>query len=145
MAMTGMIVTVIAVFAFVKLSEDRPTLVEELQQSGSPGRVINIVHASWGLNCNHVLTIKRQDNQRRGLPTDKLTDMKRDNVLTVVQELCDDRSTCHFTATPSRLKNSRYPRCAKTLEVSYRCFSYDRLRSITVRDGDKVEIDCRNV
>ena len=64
------------------------------------------------------------------------------NVLLKVSTLCNGKVSCEFKATSAVLESEPLAACLKNLDVGYRCFSYDRLWTVTVQQGQTVKIDC---
>lgn len=141
MAMSGMILAAIVVYVYVEFSNQK--VEQPVVDDGSAGRAIFIHSASFGLNCNPIIEVKRKDNLREGLPVDKLIPVPQNNVLDLLTKQCGGKVTCTIDVTPEALKDNSYPRCAKVLDVAYRCFSYDGVTTLSASQGEKLSIDCR--
>jgi hypothetical protein len=110
--------------------------------AGAPPHVIAVHHASWGLNCKG--TFAASDGSRgvfanAGNPADRL---KEDNVLDQVSTICNGNVSCDIRLNEATLGPDPMPDCgSKTLEVEYRCFSYDRPWKVR-SNGGSLAIQC---
>lgn len=113
-------------------------------------RFIQISSASWGLNCNRTIERHNQsvDEAERNFAKDapkRIDEVNKDNALLALSRMCDGRTLCKI----SKVKTSTIGlepiglRCNKELEVSYRCFEFDRAQELTVKQNKPLEIDCR--
>lgn len=89
-------------------------------------RFIQIVHASWGLNCKGFATSQTGPQT----PDTFITEGKRgpfytDNVLLLLSQMCNGKVQCAAWDLPKVLPNPM-PACSKELEIEYRCFEFDR-------------------
>lgn len=101
---------------------------------------IMIERASWGLNCRTSTDKSVGGNYVQSNNND--TEIKENNVLYRVSQLCNGKSKCDILIDPAVLGNDPFPNCGyKALQVEYRCFSIDRLRNSTV-SGGILTIDC---
>ncbi len=101
---------------------------------------INIERASWGLNCLAYTKNKNTDNYMQPDPAN--TKLKENNVLSAVSRLCNVKSKCDIPIDPNVLGEDPAPSCGyKVLQVEYRCFNIDRLRSEKASEG-VISIDC---
>lgn len=99
---------------------------------------IKVFRASWGKNCDG-----RRKRSLVAMPGMKTThEVEEDNVLETVQELCDGKLDCTFTADSTTLKLDPAPSCRKYLTVFYRCFSYDHPRYDSIYEGRDATINC---
>lgn len=96
-------------------------------QKESPYRLA-ISKAWWGENC-----LKR-DKGKQPMP-------KEVDVTSQIEGPCNQQERCSLHMDKLALGDP-YPNCAEELTVSYRCFSYDKLRSVTYNAGDLVELNC---
>ncbi len=89
---------------------------------------ISITHASWGLNCPSV-AINSDASRHDAFMNKPVTNTKlhEDNVLGPVGILCNGTTKCDVTPDETTLGTDPAPECtSKSLEIEYRCFSYDR-------------------
>ena len=99
---------------------------------------ISIAHATWGRECA-IESNGASDAFRGAASTNPL---REDNVLVRVNELCSGRVICEIPLNSAALGEDPAPDClSKTLEVEYRCFSYDRPWTVTASSG-KLVINC---
>lgn len=115
------------------------------------GNYVRIVSATWGKNCD--IAIDEQLKRRASEPASKDADGRlipqpmlyksfTDNALPALQEGCDHKIKCDFPVTDDTVGIKPSVDCHGQLEVSYRCFDVDRLRSKTVDNGNGLAIDC---
>lgn len=114
---------------------------------------IRIDQAHWGYNCNaqyrsYMRRARLGTNGDKAATTGttgnapaKPQPVLQNNVLSLVGKLCDVKTECKFTADSLTLGNP-YANCFKELDIRWRCFSYDRLHSATISEGEPVEISC---
>jgi hypothetical protein len=114
---------------------------------------VRIVGATWGLNCNVFIASAMAVQANEGLPRDKdgtaiaaavLKKITPDNVLDTVKILCNGKLTCETYIDSTILANEPSADCFKQLDVSYRCFEVDRLRTLSVGQNETLKIDCTN-
>lgn len=114
-------------------------------------RYIQIYSATWGRECNDYIQqeltrrtsappVKNEKGEVVTLPPLQL--VTTDNVLPVVSKQCDGKMTCDIRADSQLLGIEPQESCFKKLEVSYRCFAIDPLRSITIEQRNTKTIDC---
>jgi hypothetical protein len=112
-----------------------------------------IVSATWGLNCNVFIESAIAVQAKEGLARDAngtviaapiLKKVTPDNVLEKVKALCNGKPFCETYINSEILGNEPSADCFKQLEISYRCFEVDRLRSASVGQNDALKIDCTN-
>lgn len=113
-------------------------------------RAIEIYSATWGMECNPY--IKEQIDNQKAQPLPKAGEtadghtqqqlVTRDNALMKVGELCNAKNTCTLMPTNETLGLSVLNSCGKKLEITYRCYSYDRLWPLTIGQGETKKIDC---
>lgn len=115
---------------------------------------MRIESASWGLNCNALYSIYKQREQEMArnqknaqpgkapaAPKSPATIISQNNVLDTVKKLCEGKAKCAFPANAAVLGDV-FSNCSKVLEISWRCFNYDKLRTQTVQNGSPLTIDC---
>lgn len=113
---------------------------------------ITMVEASWGLNCNRYIEqqLKKSAFGSSALAGDAASDskespalamIKQNNVLTILQTLCDKKTQCQLTARNDILGNP-YTDCSKELTVAWRCFSYDKLHEKTINENNSFTLSC---
>jgi len=108
-------------------------------------RYVSVFTASWGLNCNSEITRLRSqavtiNPDGSAQPRPEL--VTPNNVLLPVGEICNGRLRCNFPVNAAVLGVDPLLSCYKELEVSYRCFSIDRLWTKKFSQGDTLSIDC---
>ena len=144
---------VLVLYAFIGPGGTKKITIEQ-----KTDRYIHIYSASWGLNCAPFI---EQENARlqelrlrpqllQTLPQDAqpaslepIPAVTRDNVLSIVGERCNNQISCSFDASSALLKSEPLASCYKHLEVSYRCFEFDRLNTVKVNQSDTLTIDCK--
>lgn len=105
-------------------------------------RRIAITHASLGLNCRGAMVSNTAAQPATGKET--VPALREDNVFSAVSLMCNGKTECTVSATDSALGKDPAPDCTpKTLEIEYRCFSYDRPWSVK-SSGGSVKLECRN-
>lgn len=113
---------------------------------------ITIVEATWGLNCNPYIEerIKKTAFSNTASKSNTTTDakesptfamIKQNNVLPILQSLCDKKTQCQVTARNDVLGNP-YADCSKELYVSWRCFSYDKLHTKILNENNNFTMSC---
>ena len=104
---------------------------------------ITLTHATWGLNCHKVLsTIAKPSDPYAD--SDKNNKSGPDNILKQVATLCDGKQACDIIADVNTLGPDPFPECTpKSLDIEYRCFSYDRPRIISTTAGN-ASLRCAN-
>lgn len=123
-------------------------------------RAVEIYSATWGMECNayikdilerpkkltSIAQTSAEGNAAQPVPAQpdapKLEYATKDNALIKVSELCNGKNTCELTPTNETLGLNILDTCGKKLDVSYRCYSYDRLWNLTIQQGDTKKIDC---
>lgn len=104
-------------------------------------KVIDIVRASWGMECNTLLDeITNTDtyiSAYGGLipdnPAEAREKLKENNVLDIVKAKCNGKVECEITNSIEYMETDLAPFCyEKLLEIEYRCFSFDKLRKTLV-------------
>jgi len=113
------------------------------QQAANPQgeRTIKIWEASWGLNCQDA-PLKNPD---AALSPQKRSDIKKDNVLEQVRQMCDGQVTCQFKASKATLGDvAPDRRCTPELKLIYRCYELDRPWQIRAENRQQVAFSCRD-
>lgn len=107
-------------------------------------RYIQIVSASWGLNCNSYITEAMRLQQTRALSGNEtpLTLVSPNNALPVLSEQCNGRLQCDIVATAEGVGSEPLRTCFKQLALSYRCFTLDRAWSLTLSQGERITLNC---
>lgn len=135
----GIMFVVITIMYFAFQPKSPQTIINQLGDN-----YIRINEAHWGLNCNE--NYKAYQRRKRTMPPQQ-TDapepkpVVRNNVLPRMSELCDIKAKCEFTADSATLGEA-YQYCTKELNLSWRCTTYDRLRTYNGYENDRVVIDC---
>jgi hypothetical protein len=121
------------------------SLIWQLRGQGTPTpqeaavipHVISIIHASWGMNCKDIAIV--QDGMPQdafGNPQTVNPKIKLDNVFGPVSMECNGKTECEIQADDAKLGEDPAPECTpKTLEIEYRCFSYDRPWRVKASSG----------
>lgn len=105
---------------------------------------LSVVHASWGFNCKVFMPSKQYPlvnnySQQYDIDTSKINE---DNVLSAVSNICNGKSSCVINLDTNTLGEDPLPSCGnKILQVDYRCFSVDKLRTARAAVG-QINIDC---
>lgn len=103
------------------------------------------------MECNPY--IQQELDRRQKVPADKdesgkvvarpvITLVTTNNVLPTISGLCDGKLSCDISANSEFLASEPSKNCFKKLEIGYRCFSFDRLRSMTTEQDKTNRIDC---
>lgn len=91
-------------------------------------RLIAVTHASLGLNCRNI-AITNEATPHDAFSSSKPQNPKlsEDNVFSAVSLKCNGSTECTIAVDDPELGEDPAPDCTpKTLEIEYRCFSYDR-------------------
>ncbi len=105
---------------------------------------IRISEAHWGLNCNeNYKAYLRRKAALGNKPAEgpEPQPVLKNNILPRLSSLCDIKSKCEFVANSITLGEA-YQYCTKDLYISWRCTTYERLRTFKGYEGDTVSIDC---
>ena len=115
-------------------------------------RFVQVYSATWGMNCNEQIDRENHDRERLRLQPQgagagraafaPLPPVTADNVLVRIGDKCNGKIACRFNATSEAIGTEPFEACFKRLSIGYRCFTYDRLHTIEVGQGDPVTIDC---
>lgn len=134
------ILVVFLIWKMVQVApEEKPPLVIS-------GYAIEVVRASYGLECNSSLKYRPstvtdpyagQDNTRNLI--------RENNVLTPISSRCNGQVRCNVKAEPLDFGKDIANCAGATLQVEYRCFMLDRLRRSIASSGEMVVIDCSNI
>ncbi len=159
-ALSGIIVTVLIIFASSGKLESPPEQKPKAQtqtildatgttkqiviEEPIGDRFVTIWEGRWGLNCNEIAD--RFRNRRPGAPPAPPKQLvKFNNVRDKIAPLCDGKRDCEFIADVETLGNpAPNSGCRPTLELVYRCYSYDRPWRVTANMGEMVTINCKN-
>ena len=142
----------IVITAIYALTE-QPKPVAPLDTSLKSGRSVEIYSATWGDNCNRdieqALADRRtippaKDEKGQLIELPKLSPIVANNVLSSVSTACNGKPACELPATSEALGVEPIIGCSKKLTVSYRCFSFDRLWTVTVEQSKPLKIDCND-
>lgn len=144
----SIICIVITALYFLIGPSTKPTPVDPRAHSD---RAIEIYTATWGEDCNPY--IQEEIIQRSNKPPVKndkgeivaqepLKLVEQNNVLTLVGNACNGQLKCDINPTPATMGIDPLPSCAKKLNLSYRCYSYDRLWNVSIGQGVTTTIDC---
>lgn len=139
-----LIVTFI-ILAVTIIWEFKPDAVQLTDQgdNGEISRRIIVNHASWGLNClqydiessNRVKTPYRtKESKNKGI--------FKDNAYKAVALACNGELECEVRASDEIISPEPEPNCQpKSLDIEYRCFSYDRPWRVQT-EGGTVKLEC---
>lgn len=128
-----------------------PKPVQQDPVKAANGHLVQIAGATWGENCNTYIeqameaqTSEPMTHDEKGDAAAKavLKPVTSNNVQQKVAEACNGKPVCELYVDASTLGVDPLPTCYKQLVTTYRCFSFDRLNSITVNQGDTLKIDC---
>lgn len=137
----GSICLIVIVLFFIMQPETRAPVETSPYATGD--RYVRIDSASWGMNCNQEIS-RRMRQPRDAEATDKpLQLVSTNNVLLQMGELCNGRMVCQLSANSDILQEEPLSSCFKQLEVTYRCFSIDKLWRVQANQGDELIIDCK--
>lgn len=144
------LITLIVVVLYIVIDpKPQQAPVDNAPREGD--RQVSIINATWGENCNPAIEEALRDQRNsppvkdgRGnvLPYMPLKKVEPDNVLQKVSETCNHRFACQLRLDPETLGVDPLPGCYKQLVVAYRCFTFDRLNTLTLDQGDMLKIDC---
>ncbi len=114
------------------------------------GNLIQVVRASYGMNCNpRSATARVPRNAPAGkfeFDSDSESKLYWDNARETVAPRCQGKPACQVTNTPAAVGFDPAPACfEKELVVEYRCYSFDRLWKLVVPPSEKGDIDCSKV
>lgn len=115
----------------------------QLPKKQSDTRAIEVVRASWGLNCLDSFASAPQKGDAFGRTFAHNNPLKENNILVKVSEACNLRAQCVIRNDVEQLGFDPAPECpGKEIIVEYRCFSYDRPWRITIPSRESAAIDC---
>lgn len=106
-------------------------------------RFIEIIHASWGLNCRSLRLKETGKPQTSGAfaSVEKRHPLSEDNVLQAISQLCNGKTQCG-SQNIALMVSDPSPTCLnKELEIEYRCFEFDRPWHIRSKNNGFM-IDC---
>jgi len=141
-------ITVVIYILFLIINP-KPAVNESTTFSGT--NYVQMNSASLGLECNRSLdrAINEAMEKRASLPPEKRSsvvipnEILRNNALGRISELCNGKELCQFRADRQTIAIETFNECDNKLELSYRCYEVDRLRQLTVDQGEEVTLDCR--
>lgn len=114
-------------------------------------RYVRVVSATWGLNCNPFIEEAKRARATSALPTDDkgnvipqepIKEMALDNILSTAKTMCDGKISCQIMATSDVLGLDPMDSCFKKLNLNFRCFEMDRLKTTETNQGEMLKIDC---
>lgn len=106
---------------------------------------ITIISASLGLNCSKMGFVNEQSSRDPFANSNppSSNDLKLNNVLPKVSELCNGKVRCEIKNSEAILGINTKTFCInKQLEVEYRCFSFDRPWVLKALAEETIAIDC---
>ncbi len=104
---------------------------------------VDIESATYGTNCHGqdvTSSAARPDSSQLG--SDGKYRIVSGNATDAVSRLCQQQKTCSISVSERSLGFDPASGCAKSLDVSYRCFSFDKLRTASAAHRDKLTLDC---
>lgn len=143
------IVTVITILILVMYNLFKPAPVIVAVPEEEKTSNLRVEAATWGRNCNELYPIYNRRAQELAKTQETPPKEQKsppvmiapNNVLELVKKLCDGKAHCEFNVNADVLGDI-FSDCSKEFEVSWRCFSYDKLRTETIQNGDPFKIDC---
>lgn len=141
-------VLILGVFALFDTPESQKLTLD----GSNPNIRMQIQKANWGNNCNSLYEIYKRRAEQAEKNGDKRPPspgqtppviIPENNAIGIVKGLCEGRSKCRIDANSGVLGNV-FSDCSKDLEISWRCFSYDKLRYEKAPNGGTIRIDCEN-
>ncbi len=131
-----------AVFTGWQYMLHRQQLSESAQSQPASDWFIRIYRANYGLNCNDASSATASSEYADS--RNNLRPIREDNALKEISNLCNGRAACALMVTNELFALDPAPGCRdKTLEVEYRCFSYDKPRKVSAKYNARLAIDCR--
>lgn len=125
----------------MQLIESAPAPQQPTQEAVSQYK-INVLHASWGLNCQEYSSEWNTQDQDAFANNPDKNKLKEDNIYSKITALCQDKEKCEFMVGQETLGDDPAPYCGeKEIKIEYRCFSFDRPWNIRSHDK-KIQIDC---
>lgn len=146
---TAISVLCLLITALYALLAPKHPSTEVVQQDN--GLAVEIYSATWGEECNfYIQDLIEKYNQKplekdangQLIKQDKPTLVVPNNALMAVSQWCNGKPACDINPTADTIGFDPLPSCSKKLAVSYRCYSYDRLHTLSVAQGDTKRIDC---
>lgn len=112
-------------------------------------RFIQIDNATWGKNCDPFVDQALAEwrlpaTGSKEAATPRPEQAQYNNVLSLISAECNGKLSCRVLATSDVMKVEPLKSCYKRLTVGYRCFTYDRLWTADIGQGDLLELDCRD-
>jgi len=128
---TTIIILVFAAWQYMYGTAPAPVVVEQTvsNEPANESRAIEIIRASWGLNCSNVplAAVKEEPLANYADDNRKTSPLADNNVLEAVTKLCNGKLTCEIAINTATLGPDPMPQCYdKQLVVEYRCFAFDR-------------------
>lgn len=143
-AITIICLVIIGVY-FLTRPKPIPAIVSQPQLGD---RYIQIFSATWGEECNPYIehnaanmSMKKDENGMLIVP-ERPTPVEVNNVLPALSKACNRKLSCNLFVNSNNLNAEPMESCFKQLKVSYRCFAFDRLWSVTAQQGGTLHIDC---
>lgn len=124
---------------------EAPVIVEQpVEEEASENKSIQIIHATWGMNCSNVQfgAVKEEHVANYANDTQNKKPVNDDNVLEAVGKLCNGKISCAIAINTDTLGPDPMPQCYdKQLEIEYRCFAFDRPWRVKSTNAP-ITIDC---
>lgn len=142
-ALTGICAAITAVYFLLAPKTPQPS-VDGSQKSEL---LIEVYSATWGLECNDYIREQSaaplQRNEKGEIvPHVPVALVTENNVLPIVSEWCNGKLSCDVSANSKSLESEPIAACLKKLNIKYRCFSFDSLRSLVLEENQTGKIDC---
>jgi len=137
------IICVLIVILYLIIVPDEVAPYDPDEATGN--RFVQIVDATWGMNCNPEITRLRKLGHRttgEGKSQRPLDLVTLNNAIYPVTELCNNKIKCNILATNDTMQADPLSACYKQLVVGYRCFSVDRKWTKKTDQGTIMTIDC---
>jgi hypothetical protein len=142
------IITTLIVFMFfgwqvMKIMAERRAAQPVVEESP---RKIDVVRASWGLDCiGSQFRTRKATTQAAGdfVKGDEQVGLTENNILKQITDLCENKVSCTVKNHIEFYGFDPAPGCQyKTVVVEYRCYEFDRLWRLIVPYDQKGAIDC---
>ncbi len=105
---------------------------------------VNIDSATYGANCNgqDAASVYGNAPDASQLGPDGKYLVREGNATEAILRICKQQKKCVVSISESNLGFDPATGCKKSLDVGYRCFSFDTLRKVSAKGGSDLVIDC---
>ncbi len=149
------IVSIVVIMFWTTGALERQNMPAGMVQDGRflGDRFIQISRADWGAACNKAIDRHNdaiEEKKKSFIPGDelppKLSPIPPNNALLPLSRHCDGKAFCGLQKVNEESLGIPIPKlnCEKKLEISYRCFEFDRPHDIVINRGKELRIDCRD-